>query len=56
VATVLLLSETATLAEIDEALTHAQQIPADQRGPGWYAFTDRLLEMRAHQQNTGATH
>jgi len=47
-------SDTATLREIDEALTYAQRLPADQRGPGWHAFVDRLLEMRA-KQNTGHT-
>ena len=45
-------SDTATLREIDEALTYAQRLPAEQRGPGWHAFVDRLLEMRA-KQNTG---
>lgn len=53
-AAVLLISEQATIAEIDEALTHAKAIPADQRGPGWYAFTDRLLEMRRHLKTNGA--
>jgi hypothetical protein len=50
----LLITDNANLDEIDEALTYAQQLPADQRGQGWHAFTDRLLEMRAALKNTGA--
>jgi hypothetical protein len=41
-----LIGESATIDEIDEALTHAQQLAPEERGPGWYAFVDRLLEMR----------
>jgi predicted secreted protein len=48
-----LIDQHATLSEIDEALTYARQLPQDKRGPGWYAFTDRLLELRA-AKNTGA--
>lgn len=47
-------SDTATLQEIDEALTYAQQLSPEQRGPGWHAFVDRLLELRA-KQNPGGT-
>jgi hypothetical protein len=43
------------LDEIDEALTYAQAVPQDQRGAAWYAYTDRLLEMRSTATNTGAT-
>jgi hypothetical protein len=50
----LLITDNATIQEIDEALTYAQQLQPDQRGPGWHAFVDRLLEMRNQQQNTGA--
>lgn len=46
-------SDTATLQEIDEALFHAQLVPSDERGPGWHAYIDRLLELR-NKQNTGA--
>ena len=48
-----LITDDASITEIDEALTYARRLPADQRGPGWHAFVDRLLEMRA-AQNTGA--
>lgn len=48
-----IVGDAATIAEIDEALTYARRVPQDQRGPGWYAFVDRLLEMRA-DRNTGA--
>jgi hypothetical protein len=43
----LLITEDATVAEIDEALGHARRLPHDERGPAWFAFVDRLLEMRA---------
>jgi hypothetical protein len=49
----IVLTDDATVAEIDEALGYARQLPADQRGAAWHAFVDRLLEMRA-QKNTGA--
>jgi hypothetical protein len=41
-----------TLAELDEALGHARQVPAEQRGSAWYAYVDRLLEQRAQIDNT----
>jgi hypothetical protein len=44
-----ILDERATVDEIDEALTYARRLPADQRGAGWHAFVDKLLEMRAAQ-------
>jgi hypothetical protein len=49
----LVITDEATVAEIDEALGYARQLPADQRGAAWHAFVDRLLEMRA-AKNTGA--
>ena len=45
----LLITEEATVAEIDEALGHARRLPHDERGPAWFAFVDRLLEMRAEK-------
>lgn len=50
-----LLTDTPTLAEIDEALSHAQAIPSDERGSAWHAYTDRLLELRRFIENTGDT-
>jgi hypothetical protein len=44
-----ILDEHATVTEIDEALTYARRLPANQRGAGWHAFVDKLLEMRAAQ-------
>lgn len=35
-----------TLTEVDEALRHAQQVPANERGAGWHAYVDKLLELR----------
>ena len=35
-----------TLADVDEALAHANRIPLDDRGPLWQAFVDRLLDDR----------
>ena len=35
-----------TLAEIDEALGHANSVPLDERGTMWMSFVDRLLEER----------
>jgi hypothetical protein len=40
------MAEAITLAEIDEALAHANRIPLDERGPLWQAFVDRLLNDR----------
>ena len=50
-----ILTDDATLDEIDEALGYAQRLPADQRGAAWHAFTDRLLEMRAAKSTTTPT-
>jgi hypothetical protein len=50
-----IVTDDATLAEIDEALGYAQQLPADQRGAAWHAFVDRLLEMRAEHKKHGGT-
>ena len=44
-----------TLDDIDEALSHAQAIPMEQRGQAWYAYTDRLLEMRQEHTTEKAT-
>jgi len=49
----LVITDEASISEIDEALGYARRLPADQRGAAWHAFVDRLLEMRA-QKNTGA--
>ena len=35
-----------TLADVDEALSHANRVPIDERGPLWQAFVDRLLDDR----------
>lgn len=35
-----------TLAEVDEALTHLAAVPADERGPFWTVYRDKLLEQR----------
>ena len=35
-----------TLEEVDEALSHANRVPIDERGPVWQAFVDRLLDDR----------
>lgn len=40
-----------SVIEIDEALRHANAIPADERGALWQAFVDRLLDQRADQGN-----
>lgn len=45
----------ATLAEIDEALAHAQRVPIEDRGAAWYAYVDRLLEQRAEVDTTTLT-
>jgi hypothetical protein len=50
-----IVTDDATLAEIDEALGYAKQLPANERGAAWHAFVDRLLEMRAALQKDGGT-
>lgn len=44
---------TATLEEIDEALSHSAKIPLNERGTVWQAWVDKLLEQR--NQLTNAT-
>lgn len=40
------------IAEIDEALSHANRVPIDERGPVWQAFVDRLLDDRNQLEAT----
>jgi hypothetical protein len=35
-----------TLDEIEEALRHLRDVPADERGAAWHAYCDSLLEQR----------
>lgn len=35
-----------TLADIDEALQHCRAVPVEERGAGWQAYVDGLLEQR----------
>lgn len=43
-----------TLADIDEALQHARAVPVEDRGAGWQAFVDSLLEQRVALAGTKA--
>jgi hypothetical protein len=36
-----------TIEDLDEALRHLSLVPADERGPAWYAYLDAILEHRA---------
>lgn len=36
-----------TLEDIDEALLHLSLMPASDRGAGWRAYLDAVLEQRA---------
>lgn len=41
-----LVADTSSLEEIDEALQHLRAIPVDERGPAWSAYLDKMLELR----------
>lgn len=43
--------EGTTLGDIDEALTHLSRVPIDERGAGWRAFMDAMLEQRKDLEN-----
>ena len=43
-----------TLADIDEALQHCRAVPVEDRGAGWQAFVDSLLEQRVALAGTSA--
>lgn len=49
-------THTADLTDIDEALRHLSLVPEPERGPGWHAYLDALLEQRAtlqtHKEST----
>lgn len=49
-------SDTATLQEIDEALRYCKLVPAQERGPAWHSYVDRLLELRAKENPGGTLH
>lgn len=36
----------ATLEEIEEGLRHLSLVPPDERGAGWHAYANSLLEQR----------
>jgi len=40
------IADTATIPEIDEALRHLSLVPLPERGTGWLAYSDALLERR----------
>lgn len=42
---------TQTIWDIDEALTHLSKVPTDQRGAGWRAFMDAMLDQRKDLEN-----
>jgi hypothetical protein len=50
--TSIVLDETATIPDIDEALTHLRAVNEDERGPAWTAYLNAVLELRAKKSNT----
>jgi len=36
----------AAIADVDEALTHLNQVPADERGAAWTAYLNAVLDQR----------
>lgn len=41
-----------TLADVDEALSHAQSVPEDERGLAWQRYVDSLLDKRVKLTDT----
>ena len=37
---------TAAIVDVDEALTHLNQIPTDERGAAWQAYLNAVLDQR----------
>ncbi len=37
---------TAAIVDVDEALTHLNQVPADERGAAWQAYLNAVLDQR----------
>ncbi|CAB5217080.1 hypothetical protein UFOVP199_49 [uncultured Caudovirales phage] len=46
------LDDTATIADIDEALAHLRAVPNEDRGAAWRAYTDAVLELRKKKDPT----
>ena len=42
-----------TLSDIDEALTHLNQVPVADRGAAWRAYLDAVLDQRKDLENHG---
>lgn len=40
-----------TLSDIDEALTHLNQVPVADRGAAWRAYLDAVLDQRKESEN-----
>jgi hypothetical protein len=52
----LAMLDDADLSDIDEALRHLSLVPVDERGTAWHAYSDALLEERAHHKNERGHH
>jgi hypothetical protein len=37
---------TAAIVDVDEALTHLNQVPTDERGAAWQAYLNAVLDQR----------
>lgn len=46
------IADDATINDIDEALRHLSLVPDTERGNAWHAYSDALLERRAHLEGT----
>ena len=46
------IADDATINDIDEALRHLSLVPDTDRGIAWHAYSDALLERRAHLEGT----
>jgi hypothetical protein len=40
-----------TIVDVDEALSHLNQVPVDERGSGWSAYLDAVLDKRLTAQH-----
>lgn len=43
----IVIDDSATLADLDEALRHLSLVPVTQRVPAWHRYLDEILDRRA---------
>ena len=47
----IVINDKPTLSDVDEALRNLSLVPVEDRGAAWYAYSDRVLELRSRLES-----